>query len=171
MGSDEKLVARVATGDAAALEELLRRYERPLSAFLHRRTGGVDVEDLFQETWMRVVRGAPGFDTSRRFSSWLFQIATNLCRDWWRSRRPEIGFEEFDDIQSPAGERTELALTADALLATLPEAQREALLLRYYHDVSEAEMSAILGCPRGTVKSRIHNALARLSALVRRDEQ
>ena len=170
VGSDEQLVARIAAGDAVALEELLRRYERALTSFLHRRTGGADVEDLYQETWMRVVRGAPGFDVSRRFPSWLFQIATNLCRDWWRSRRPEIGVECLGNIEAPAAQRTELALTADALLATLPDAQREALVLRYYHDVSEAEMSEILGCPRGTVKSRIHNALARLSALVRRED-
>ena len=95
VGSDEKLAARVAAGDSAALEELLRRYERALAGFIRWRTGGIDVEDLSQETWMRVVRGAPGFDVSRRFSSWLFQIATNLCRDWWRSRRPEIALKVF----------------------------------------------------------------------------
>ena len=171
MESDEKLVARVAAGDSAALEELLRRHERALTGFIHRRTGGIDVEDLYQETWMRVVRGAPGFDVSRRFSSWLFQIATNLCRDWWRSRRPEVSVDRLDEVETPAARCTELALTADALLSTLPDAQREALVLRYYHDVGEAEMSEILGCPRGTVKSRIHNALARLSALVRAEEQ
>jgi len=168
--SDERLVSRVAAGDGSALEELLRRYERPLATFIRRRTGGADVEDLYQETWMRVVRGAPGFDVSRRFSTWLFRIAANLCRDWWRSRGPESGAESVDLFESPAADRIESVLTADALLARLPDPQREALVLRYYHDASEAEMSEILGCPVGTVKSRVHNALARLAALVRREQ-
>jgi RNA polymerase sigma-70 factor, ECF subfamily len=171
VGSDETLVARVAAGDDAALEELLRRYERALAAYIHRRTHGTDVEDLYQETWMRVVRGAAGFDVSRRFSSWLFQIATNLCRDWWRRKRPEeTGLDRAELNAAAVAPQTDVVLTADALLATLPDAQREALVLRYYHDASEAEMSEILGCPPGTVKSRIHNALARLSALVRKEE-
>lgn len=166
MASDEDLVSRVAAGEAGALEELLRRYERPLSAYLHRRTDGRDVEDLYQETWMRVVRAAGRFDVSRRFSTWLFQIATNLCRDWYRRRAPESVVGDPDEQPSPSSGRVDAALTARTLLARLPDAQREALVLRYYHDMSEAEISEILGCPPGTVKSRVHNALARLAALL-----
>lgn len=166
MATDEELVARVAAGEGAALERLLERYERPLAAFLRRRTGGVDVEDLYQETWMRVVRASPRFDGSRRFSPWLFQIAINLCRDWYRSRPPETGLASIDFAPAPS-DTSDAALTAEALLAKLPDVQREALVLRYYNDASEKEMSEILGCPVGTVKSRIHNALARLAALAR----
>ena len=87
MPTDEALVGQVARGDEQALAELLRRWERPLAHFLHRRTGGRDVEDLYQEVWLRVVRAAERFDGERRFSTWLFQIALNLSRDWQR-RRP-----------------------------------------------------------------------------------
>src|SRR5437867_4229707 len=86
MPTDEELIAAVAGGDGRALEVLCRRYERPLYQFIHRHTGGRDVEDLHQETWLRVVRAARRFDPGRRFSTWLFQIALNLCRD--RHRRP-----------------------------------------------------------------------------------
>src|SRR5438034_6602273 len=81
MAADEALIAAVADGDGRALEELCRRWERPLFAFIHRHTGGRDVEDLYQDTWLRAVRAAPRFDPSRRFSTWLFQIAVNLCHD------------------------------------------------------------------------------------------
>ena len=91
MQTDEALAARLVDGDELALRELLRRYERPLAAFLHRQTGGRDVEDLYQETWLRVVRHAARFDTGRRFSTWLFQIAVNLCRDWHRRPPPSCG--------------------------------------------------------------------------------
>src|SRR5882724_10741370 len=89
MASDEDLMARVATGDAAALAELCRRYERPLYRFLTRHAGPTDAEDLYQETWLHLVRAASRFDPARRFSTWLFQIAVNLARDAHRRRRPE----------------------------------------------------------------------------------
>ena len=169
MHSDEKLMASVAAGDGSALEELLRRYERPLASYIARHTQGMDVEDLHQETWMRIVRAAPSFDVSRRFSTWLFQIATNLCRDWHRRRRPDDRVADVDSLGVATASRVEAALAADALLRRLPEPQREALVLRYYHDLGADEMSEILGCPPGTVKSRIHNALARLAELVKEE--
>src|SRR3954463_9855281 len=103
MASDEDLMARVAAGDMAALAELCRRYERPLYRFLARHTGEVDAEDLYQDTWLHVVRGAAGFDRSRRFSTWLFQVALNLARDAPRRRRPE---ERGDDALAALPERT-----------------------------------------------------------------
>jgi RNA polymerase sigma-70 factor (ECF subfamily) len=161
-------VERVAQGEPGALEALLGRYERPLGAFLYRRTGGHDVEDLYQETWLRVVRAARSFDRTRRFSTWLFEIAANLCRDWWRKRTPEaVSPDDLDELvgQTGATVRVDDAMTLEVLLAHLPDAQREAIVLRYWHDFSESEMSEILGCPKGTVKSRIHNGLARLAVL------
>src|SRR3989442_1159226 len=88
MATDEELIAAVASGDGRRLEELCRRWERPLYQLIARHTGGRDVEDLYQETWLRVVRAARRFDPGRRFSTWLFQIATNLCRDWHRRPAP-----------------------------------------------------------------------------------
>jgi RNA polymerase sigma-70 factor (ECF subfamily) len=167
MAPDEDLVAAVAAGDEPALEELCRRYERPLYQFLYRHTLGRDVEDLFQETWLRVVRAAPRFDRSRRFSTWLFQIAVNLCRDW-RRREPPLPVDPATVEESPGADgaaRVEAALDAERLLAALPEPQRSVVVLRLYHDLSEAEVAEILGCPRGTVKSRLHLAMARLASL------
>ncbi|HYD49246.1 MAG TPA: sigma-70 family RNA polymerase sigma factor [Terriglobales bacterium] len=171
MVADEWLVARVADGDESALRELLQRYQRPLCSFLHRQTGGREVDDLYQETWLRVVKHAGRFDGGKRFSTWLFQIAVNLGRDWHRRRGGEslsdgIGASDSTDV-FVAADQVEATLDAQALLALLPEAQREVLILRFYHDLSEQEIADIVGCPRGTVKSRLHHALARLSATER----
>jgi RNA polymerase sigma-70 factor (ECF subfamily) len=166
MPSDEELMRLVATGDERALETLCRRYERPLHQFLWRHLGGRDVDDLYQETWLRVVRAAARFDTRRRFSTWLFQIAVNLCRDW--HRRPPAEPHDpatLDDAGPDSTVRGSAAIDAARLLAALPEPQRAAVLLRYYHDLPEDEVAAILGCPRGTVKSRLHHAMATLKAL------
>ena len=168
--SDEDLVTGVARGDARALELLCRRWERPLYSFLSRQTGGRDVDDLFQDTWLRVVRSAHRFDPRRRFSTWLFQIALNLCRDW--HRRPPAEPLDPAVVARTLGATDPTAaddarLDARQLLAALPEAQRSAVILRYYHDLDEDETAEILGCPRGTVKSRLHHAMRRMIALAR----
>ena len=166
--TDEELIRAVAGGDGRALEDLCRRYERPLFHFIHRHTGGRDVEDLYQETWLRVVRAARRFDASRRFSTWLFQIALNLCRDFRRRPPPEpVDPVHLDGIAAQDG-APDAALDARRLLAALPEAQRSAVILRYWHDLPEDEVATILGCPRGTVKSRLHQAMKRLVEIARR---
>jgi RNA polymerase sigma factor (sigma-70 family) len=166
MPSDEDLMRRVATGDTHAFETLCRRYETPLHRFLWRHLDGRDVEDVHQETWLRVVRSAGRYDPSRRFSTWLFQIAVNLCRDWHRRPPPEPHDPDTVDAAGPdSAVRGAAAVDADRLLAALPEAQRAAVLLRYYHDLSEEEVAAVLDCPRGTVKSRLHHAMATMKTL------
>jgi RNA polymerase sigma-70 factor, ECF subfamily len=170
MATDEELIGYLAAGDEAALAELLRRYERPLAHFIYRQTQGRDVEDLYQETWLRVLRSAARFERDKRFSTWLFHIAVNLCRDWHRRRIPEPADLADTAGADSAGERVDAAIDAARLLARLPEPQREVLTLRLYHDLSEDETAKILGCPRGTVKSRLHHALARLAALVREED-
>jgi len=167
MPTDEQLVARVAAGDEEALRGLLVRYEKPLSHFLHRYTGGRDVEDLYQETWLRVVRGAERFDVERRFSTWLFQIAVNLCRDWHRRPPPEVASPGRDEPGAATLERSDAGLDAERLLAALDEGQRAVVLLRFYHDLTEAQVAETLEIPVGTVKSRVHNALRKMSDLVK----
>ena len=162
-------------GDEAALEILMARWKGPLYAFLNRRAGAAAADDLFQESWLRVVRARQRFDPRRRFSTWLFQIANNLCRDRARRRVVELRRREGlarDPAPVPAGPatRSEARLDAERYLARLPDWQREVLVLRYYHDLGEREMAELLGIPRGTVKSRLHAAAHSLRALVEAPE-
>lgn len=169
MATDEELIAAVAAGDEAALAALYGRWERPLHAFLARYTGGRDVDDLVQETWLRVVRAADRFVISRRFSTWLFQIALNLARDWHRRPPAEPAPPEHVDAL-PAADGlapVQAGLDVARLLAALPEAQRAVVVLRHFHGLGEDEIAAILDVPRGTVKSRMHTAMARLAMLAR----
>lgn len=172
MATDEELIAAVAVGDETALTTLYRRYERPLHAFLTRYTGGRDVDDLVQETWLRVVRAAARFDPARRASTWLFQIALNLARDWHRRPPPEaIDPVHTHRVAAPdALAPVHAGIDARRLLAALPEAQRAVVVLRYFHDLAEEEVAAILEIPRGTVKSRLHHAMATLLTLARADD-
>jgi len=170
MEADETLMAAVALGDGTALAELCRRWEQPLFRLLARQTGGRDVDDLYQETWLRVVRAAGRFTRGRPFRPWLFQIAINCCRDWSRRRRVDPLAHAAEAASEPSDRgnaQLDAALDAERLLATLPEAQRDVVILRYYHDLPEGEVAEILGCPPGTVKSRLHHAIARLVAAVR----
>lgn len=173
MATDEDLITAVAAGEVGAFEILYRRYERPLYHFLHRHTRARDVDDLYQETWMRVVRAAARFDPSRRFSTWLFQIALNLCRDWYRREPRSPADSTVGDASPRRGETTdkvEAGLDARRLLSALSDPQRSVVILRYYHGFSEADVAEILDCPRGTVKSRLHQAMARLRALTEATE-
>lgn len=164
VGSDEDLMVRVQAGDEQALAALIERWRGPLHAFLWRRAGDA-ADDLFQESWIRVARARDRFDRNRRFSTWLFQIANNLCRDRWRrldARRRALDSLR-DETRVHGRDLAAAPLPPDAALArcleALPERLREVLLLRYYHDQSESEMAEILGVPPGTVKSRLFAAV------------
>ena len=165
--SDEDLMVQVQAGNDEALALLMDRWRAPLYGFLTRRVGDAS-DDVFQESWIRVVRARDRFDPERRFSTWLFQIANNLCRDRWRrlsarGRALEAVTRESvatrvpqsdPDVREPDTMRTRVL--------TLPEKQREVLVLRYYQDLSEAEIAEALSIPKGTVKSRLHTAVKSL---------
>ena len=172
VGSDEDLMERVQAGDPQALAALVERYRGPLYAFLWRRAGD-GADDLFQESWIRVTRARDRFDRSRRFSTWLFQIANNLCRDRWR--RLDARRRAHEALREEAHVTGRDAAPAPALpperglvarLDALPDRLREVLVLRHYHELGEAEIAEVLGIPRGTVKSRLHAAVRAARALL-----
>ena len=86
--TDEELVARSIGGDAESFNELILRWERPIYALAYRTIGREeDARDVCQETFLRAFRALPGFRGQAKFSSWLYRIALNLCRDWIRRER------------------------------------------------------------------------------------
>ena len=167
VASDEELMARLQTGDERALEVLMQRYQAQLYGFLSRRVGS-HADDVFQETWIRIVRSRESFDTQRRFAAWIYQIANNLCRDRYRRqgamRRAVDSFRVEDETlrETPdAPPLPEQDRMRERVLA-LPDRLREVLVLRYYEDLGEEEMARVLGIPRGTIKSRLHAAVKAL---------
>lgn len=157
---------RVQRGEVRAFELLFERYRGRLFGFLYRRCGdGSVAEDLLQQTWLRVVRSRDRFDPRRRFSTWLFQIANNLCRD--RGRRLEVERRGKQKMREEMLANAPVARTAPvdsrldmaARLALLSDRLREVVVLRYFEDHSEREIAKIVGIPPGTVKSRLHQAI------------
>ncbi|MCA9687999.1 MAG: sigma-70 family RNA polymerase sigma factor [Myxococcales bacterium] len=169
---DELTIARAQRGDPRARRALVERYQRPvfavLSRMLHGRGGHrALVEDLAQETFLRVFRALPGFDRSgpARLSTWILTIATNRAIDELRRRRPQAA--DAIDVDALAAGRASLDEHAEgqALASALQQAieglgpeYRAAFLLRVFHEMSYAEISEALRVDLGTVKSRISRA-------------
>ena len=165
--SDEDLMVQVQAGSEQALALLMDRWRAPLYGFLTRRVGDAS-DDVFQESWIRVVRARDRFDPERRFSTWLFQIANNLCRDRWRrlsARGRALEAFSRESLATRVSDSEPEIHEGDSMRArvlALPEKQREVLILRYYQDLSEAEIAEVLAIPKGTVKSRMHTAVKSL---------
>jgi RNA polymerase sigma-70 factor (ECF subfamily) len=163
--SDETLAARAERGDREAVALLVRRLSPRLYGFIQRyHPDRDDCDDLLQETWIRALSSLGRFDPRKRFSTWLFQIALNLCRDLARRERTRSAFrksarEARNGLTGMSAERRADSIRAMQAIETLPIEQKEVLLLRYYHGLAEAEVAEIVGCPRGTVKSRLHQAV------------
>lgn len=173
--TDAFLAGCLANGDAEAARALIDRYRRPLAAVLQRALHApADVDDVFQETWIRVVRSAHRYDPDQRFSNWLFAIAWNLVKDRW-SRRVEHVDADLAALPSPARSPEECAVDEERarrlreLVARLPERLSQAILLRYFEELSEKEVADRLGVPVGTVKSRLHHGLKKLAAAAKED--
>ena len=159
------LIKRLKEGDPVAIDEIVEKYKRQLFAFILRMVNNnAEAEDLFQETWLRVIRNVYNFRGDSKFSTWLFQIAVNLCRDA-KSKRScciHVPIEDYEEVLSCEQDfdvmRTYKAGQVRKIVASLPEKMREVIVLRYFHDLSYAEIAEIAGCPLGTVKSRFYHA-------------
>ena len=168
--SDAFLIGSIVNGDAEAIRPLIERYQRPLFAFLHRTLAvPSEVEDVAQETWIRVVRSARRYDPEQPFARWLFAIAWNLVRDRWAKAR-RYDATELDSLSSSAQSAEDVVIARDRLrrvhelVRALPEQLAQTIFLRYFEELSEREIATRLGVPVGTVKSRIHYGLAHLAA-------
>ncbi len=173
MESDERLMLRFQAGDVRAFEELVRRHRTPVFSFLLRLGGDRGrAEDLCQETFLRVVRGAAAWEERAPFRTWLFTLARNLAFDDARRRAfrrteplddPARAAEPSDDPgPEAAAEGALLRPRLEAALAALPEEQREVFLLREYAGLRFHEIAEVTGTPENTVKSRMRYALEAL---------
>ena len=186
--TDEKLLADYLEGEPGSFELLVRRHTQELYQFALRFTrNSVAAEDVVQETFLQMHASAGSFDPRRRFKPWLFTIAANKARDYIRrrKRRRELPFEAQVSDEDAASQRfVELLSTAgeapgeDMLLEEkrrivksavdgMPPKLCEVLILAYYHRFPYKEIAEVLGIPLGTVKSRLHAAVAAFEACYR----
>jgi RNA polymerase sigma-70 factor (ECF subfamily) len=181
--SDEALMLRYRDGDVRAFEQLVTRHRKPIYNFVLRFVrDSAQAEDLTQETFLRLVKGADAYERQAKFTTWLFTIARNLCVD--ASRRGKLRRAQSLDAPGDGDEggpslveRTaadavagterqaqsrELAERLRRAIEALPEEQREIFLLREVADLQFNEISNVVGVPENTVKSRMRYALEKL---------
>jgi RNA polymerase sigma-70 factor (ECF subfamily) len=160
---EEGLVRRHLSGDSRAFDTLMRHYEPYVLGLLWRMAGDRSTaEDLCQETFLKVLRGLPSFRGGSSLKTWIYRIAHNVWTDRLRSSAPEEtggedhpGFRAAGDSRTPFGhvEDAQIRGALEAAMAHLPRAQREALHLFYWDDLSVGEVAQALSVPEGTVKT------------------
>lgn len=180
--TDEELMARFQAGDVAAMEELFARFQKPLFNFFYRMISRRETaEDLVQETFLKLCRFGHTFcGDNAKFTTWLYSVAGNQCRDYLRytARRPEMSAADLEQnvtddepelpdtaSDSPVEDhimRMELREELKTAIRSLPEKEREAIILREYHGLEYKEIAETLGCPIGSVKVLIFRARQRL---------
>ncbi len=177
--SDELLIAAVLAGDQVAFATLVTRHHAPLLGYLYRLVGGDRplAEDLVQETLLHVLRQRT-YQADRPFKPWLYTIATNLARDYFKSaavRQRWRGDDEEEALlqlydSAPGPEERALAAEqgseVQAALAQLREEYRIVVVLRFYQGFSLQEIAETLHIPLGTVKSRLSVGVHRLRSML-----
>jgi RNA polymerase sigma-70 factor (ECF subfamily) len=182
--TDEELVDRSRSGDVESFNQLIIRWERPIYALAYRVIGREEeARDVCQEAFLRAFRALPGFKGQAKFSSWLYRITLNLCRDWIRRhRRVQIQQmpEDTDPLDLAAqmgpvesiedlAARRELTVVVERAMALLPDEQRTAIILKEYHGLTFQEIADLQGCPLSTVKTRLYQGLTVLRRQLERN--
>jgi RNA polymerase sigma-70 factor, ECF subfamily len=185
--TDEALMARYQRGDVRAFEVLLARHRKPVYNFILRFVSNREqAEDLLQETFLRVIKGADSYQREAKFTTWLYTIARNQCVDL--SRRMKLRRMSSLDAPSHAGDEegatlmdavadggaatdraaagSELQTRLKSAIEQLSEEQREVFLMREFLQMQFKEIAEITGVPENTVKSRMRYALEKLRDLL-----
>lgn len=174
--TDEELMLAYANGDLLAFEALYQRHRGMLYRFLLRGLQQrADADELFQDTWSRLIAARARYRPEARFTTWLLQIAHNLMIDRFRRARPQADGEETDtvfrELNAPEYERPDHVLSdfeqrrqLQLVLEELPDDQRVAFLLRVESGCGLEEIAEVTGVGRETVKSRLRYALAKVRA-------
>ena len=183
--TDSEVVARYLEGERTAFTELVERYHARLLNFVYRTTGDRErAEDLVQETFIRVYRHLHRFDQTKKFSTWVYTIASNLAKNELRnrSRNPLVLFQtlrkSWDADQKPLEwedntyrpddlfRNRHLRATVEIAVAELPEHHRTVFVLREMEGKTYEEIAEITGCNLGTVKSRLNRARNRFAQII-----
>lgn len=182
--ADEVLMVQYQNGDARAFEVLLGRHQKPVFNFILRYVRRRDIaEDLLQETFLRVIKGAEHYKQQAKFTTWLYTIARNLCVDQSRrakhrkhpsldqpmSKGEDAGtlMDVLPGPSNPSDRATinkQMMATIEEAIAGLSEDQREVFIMREFLDMPFKDIADVVGVPENTVKSRMRYALEKLRA-------
>jgi RNA polymerase sigma-70 factor (ECF subfamily) len=173
--SDEELVEACQAGESSAFDLLVSRWEDKIRGASYRLLGSEEeARDAAQEAFLKAYRALPGFKGEARFSSWLYQIAVNLCRDRLRRRkgRTLVSLEALEEVGTVIAARgpeaqdvvqqLDLRRAVRRAIGALPEEQREILILKEYLGLTFLEIAQALELPVSTVKTRLYRGLGQL---------
>ncbi|HMV12028.1 MAG TPA: RNA polymerase sigma factor RpoE [Nitrosomonas sp.] len=174
---DQQLVERVQQGDKRAFDLLVVKYQRKLARLLSQLIRDpVEVEDIAQETFIKAYRALPSFRGDSAFYTWLYRIGINTAKNFLVSQGRKVptiegnfdnedaeNFEEaakYKEVSTPESElmSKQVAQTVNKTLDSLPEELRTAIVLREIEGLSYEDIASMMGCPIGTVRSRIFRA-------------
>lgn len=163
MVSDERIVAKVQSGEKEAFAEIVERYEKPLFYFALRLCRKSDLaEDIVQDSFLRAYQNIWSFNTDRKFSSWMFRIVHNRTMDVLRKERKisEVDLEELPEIEDSKKPAEEIAKELDLKLINseltkaidgIKQKNKEVIILKYFYEKDYEEISDILKIPKSTV--------------------
>lgn len=176
MISDQQLTERMALGEQEAFELLVTRYHGPLLNYVTQQLKDRGkAEDIVQETFIRLIRHLRQNGGMEQLRAWLYKVALNLCRDYWRSaafRSEHTAAEEMPDGADPAPgaeemlERQETAKQLASTLEYLPDIQQEVVRMRFFHDLKLQEIAELMDIPLSSVKSHLYGALRKLKRVL-----
>jgi RNA polymerase sigma-70 factor (ECF subfamily) len=180
--SDEELVEACQGGESSAFDVLVDRWEDRIRGAAYRFLGSEEeAKDVAQEAFLKAYRALGGFKREARFSSWLYQIATNLCRDRLRRRRTRgtVSLEEMEEtggaiVETRPGahdrlQQEDLARAVRRAIHALGEEQREVVILKEYEGLTFLEIAQALDVPVSTVKTRLYRGLGQLRLRLERE--
>ncbi len=171
--TDGQLIIEAVGGHSYGFEELVRRYQRPITAYVFRMIGDYDAAlDVTQEVFIKVYNSLEKYSPEYKFSTWLYRIAHNAAVDHLRRNSVvpqsietenadgtyELQIESRGPTPEQDHERSEWRIEIEAVVGCLPAAYRDLILLRHSRDLSYDEIAQVTGLPLGTVKNRLFRA-------------
>lgn len=173
MFTDEELMSRVQNGDRKCFEELYDRYHKRLFNFIFRLLNDREkTEDFLHDVFIKVMESHDRFDVTRKFSTWIYTLAINLCRNETRNqlnRKQLIALNIIPEIISPAVQNENIdkrnfKLELNKLISEMDEENKTILLLKFHEELTIPQISAIVSLAEGTVKSRLFYMLKKMAS-------
>jgi RNA polymerase sigma-70 factor, ECF subfamily len=177
MDDDSKLVDRCVAGEREAFDGLVLKYQKPLYSLVYRMVSNhEDASDIIQRTFVRAFTGLAGFERRSSFKTWLFQIAINLAKNFYRDRS-RAKHVPLDDVVIKKDPKTleslikkESRILLRRALVDLPKKQRLTLMLRIQEGRAFKEIAEIMKCSVGTAKANYHHAVQKLKGMVNQED-
>ncbi len=168
--ADADLIQSIQSGDEAALEILIHRYYDEIFQYIYRIKGGnEEAKDITQDVFMSMMKALPSYKEQGYFKAWLYKIAHNRCMNSFRNQNREVYITSEEQVEDFTKVYVEQAFIQE-ILDSLPQMQRSAIILKYYHGFTAKEIARITGVSTPTAKSRLFQGLRKLRKALQKGE-